>query len=66
MRRTAAVVLGAVTLLGILAVPAGAVPDPVMTVDCLTQAVGDVTTLVDPAAPALPSEVSGVTCLTAP
>ncbi|WP_399930985.1 hypothetical protein [Streptomyces kanamyceticus] len=66
MRRTAAVILGAVTLLGVLAGPAAAVPDPVGTVGCLTQAVGDVTTIVDPAVPSVPSEVPGAACLTAP
>ncbi|MET9550951.1 hypothetical protein ABZY36_37525 [Streptomyces sp. NPDC006627] len=63
MRRTAAVILGAVTLLGVLAGPAAAVPDPVATVDCLTQAVGDITTIIDPTAPGVPTEVPGTTCL---
>ncbi|MFC8128006.1 hypothetical protein [Streptomyces sp. NPDC057302] len=63
MRRSAAVILGAVALLGAVAVPASAVPDPISTVDCLTQAAGDVTTLVDPASPGLPSEVPGTACL---
>ncbi|MEV0529237.1 hypothetical protein AB0I66_38035 [Streptomyces sp. NPDC050439] len=63
MRRSAAVILGAVALLGALAVPAGAIPDPVGTVDCVTQAAGDVTSLVDPASPGLPSEVPGAACL---
>lgn len=63
MRRSAAIVLGAVALLGALAVPAGAAPDPVGTVDCLTQSAGDVTSLVDPASPGLPSEVPGAACL---
>ncbi|MER5256884.1 MULTISPECIES: hypothetical protein [unclassified Streptomyces] len=63
MRRSAAVILGAVALLGALAVPAGAVPDPVGTVDCVAQAAGDVTTLVDPASLGVPSEVPGAACL---
>ncbi|MGW5739416.1 MULTISPECIES: hypothetical protein [Streptomyces] len=63
MRRSAAVILGAVALLGAVAVPASAVPDPVSTVDCVAQAAGDVTTLVDPASPGLPSEVPGAACL---
>ncbi|QEV20801.1 hypothetical protein [Streptomyces alboniger] len=63
MRRTAAVVLGAVTLLGILTVPASAVPDPIATLGCVTQAAGDVTGLVDPAAPSVPAEIPGVGCL---
>ncbi|MFI8877816.1 hypothetical protein [Streptomyces sp. NPDC055243] len=63
MRRSAAVILGAVALLGVLAVPAGAVPDPVATVDCVAQAAGDVTTLVDPASLGVPSEVPGAACL---
>ncbi|MGA4846142.1 hypothetical protein ACOBQB_07710 [Streptomyces sp. G5(2025)] len=63
MRRTAAVILGAVALLGALAGPAGAVPDPVATVDCLTMAAGDLTSLVDPTAPGVPTEVPGTGCL---
>lgn len=63
MRRSAAVILGAVALLGVIAVPASAVPDPVATVDCLTQSTGDVTSLVDPSSPGLPSEVPGTACL---
>ncbi|MEV2252512.1 hypothetical protein AB0I94_18385 [Streptomyces sp. NPDC050147] len=63
MRRSAAVILGAVALLGVMAVPASAVPDPVATVDCVAQAAGDVTSLVDPASPGLPSEVPGAACL---
>ncbi|WP_409240380.1 hypothetical protein [Streptomyces sp. PA5.6] len=63
MRRSAAVIFGAVMLLGVLAVPASAVPDPVTTVDCLTQAAGDVTSLVDPASLGVPSEVPGAACL---
>ncbi|MFH8488999.1 hypothetical protein [Streptomyces longisporoflavus] len=63
MRRSAAVILGAVALLGALAAPANAIPDPVGTVDCLTQSAGDVTSLVDPASPGLPSEVPGAACL---
>ncbi|MEV7190521.1 hypothetical protein AB0N81_01760 [Streptomyces sp. NPDC093510] len=63
MRRSAAVILGAVALLGVLAAPASAVPDPVATVDCLTHAAGDVTSLIDPASPGLPAEVPGTACL---
>lgn len=63
MRRSAAVILGAFALLGALAVPAGAVPDPVTTVDCLGQAAGDVTSLVDPAGLGVPTEVPGTACL---
>ncbi|AZM56036.1 hypothetical protein DMA15_28435 [Streptomyces sp. WAC 01529] len=60
MRRTAAVVLGAITLLGVLAVPASAVPDPVATIDCAVQ---DVTALVDPTALGVPTEIPLTTCL---
>ncbi|MGW0535134.1 hypothetical protein [Streptomyces sp. NPDC003032] len=63
MRRYAAVVLGAVTLLGILAVPANAVPDPAATVECLAQAPGDIAGIIDPTSPGVPSEVPGVNCL---
>ncbi|MEU7583950.1 hypothetical protein AB0B50_40950 [Streptomyces sp. NPDC041068] len=63
MRRAVAVALGAVSLVGVLAGTASAVPDPVTTVDCLTQSAGDVTTLVDPASPGVPAEVPGASCL---
>ncbi|MFE0135458.1 hypothetical protein ACFWY6_28375 [Streptomyces sp. NPDC059037] len=63
MRRSAAVILGAVALMGVLAVPASAVPDPVATVDCVAQSAGDVTSLVDPASPGVPAEVPGAACL---
>ncbi|MEV8021630.1 hypothetical protein AB0O76_35930 [Streptomyces sp. NPDC086554] len=63
MRRSAAVILGAVALMGALAAPASAVPDPVGTVTCVAQAAGDVTSLVDPASPGVPSEVPGTACL---
>ncbi|WP_055703237.1 MULTISPECIES: hypothetical protein [Streptomyces] len=63
MRRSAALILGTVSLLGVLAVPASAVPDPVGTVDCLAQSAGDVTSLVDPASPGVPSEIPGTACL---
>ncbi|MEV0118955.1 hypothetical protein AB0H77_37855 [Streptomyces sp. NPDC050844] len=63
MRRSAAVILGAFALMGVLAVPASAVPDPVATVDCVAQSAGDVTSLVDPASPGVPSEVPGTACL---
>lgn len=63
MRRSAAVILGAVALLGALAAPASAIPDPISTVDCLTQSAGDVTSVVDPASPGVPSEVPGAACL---
>ncbi|MCF3120482.1 hypothetical protein IPZ68_12335 [Streptomyces arenae] len=63
MRRSAALVLGTVSLLGALAVPASAVPDPVGTVDCPAQSAGDVTSLVDPASPGVPSEIPGTACL---
>ncbi|MEV5342001.1 hypothetical protein AB0K93_26470 [Streptomyces sp. NPDC052676] len=52
--------LGAAALLGALASPAGAVPDPVATVDCAVQ---EVTGLVDLANPGVPTEVPGTACL---
>jgi hypothetical protein len=58
-RLIAAVSLGA-ALLGALASPAGAVPDPVATVDCAVQ---EVTGLVDLAHPGVPAEVPGAACL---
>ncbi|MBA2807636.1 hypothetical protein E0500_009480 [Streptomyces sp. KM273126] len=63
-KRTAAVLLGTLAALGALATPAGAVPDPVATINCVLQTPGDVTAMVDPAAPAVPTELPGVTCLT--
>ncbi|MGV9877988.1 hypothetical protein [Streptomyces sp. NPDC003006] len=63
MRRYAAVVLGAVTLLGILAVPANAVPDPAAAIDCLVQAPGDITGIIDPTSPSLPSEIPVTGCV---
>lgn len=39
------------------------VVDPVQTIDCLTQSVGDVTSLVDPSAPGIPAELPVVGCL---
>lgn len=58
-RVIAAVSLGA-ALLGGLTSPAGAVPDPVTTVNCAVQ---EVTGLVDLAHPAVPAEVPGTACL---
>ncbi|MFI1729035.1 hypothetical protein ACH40E_07325 [Streptomyces acidicola] len=63
-KRTAAVLLGTLAALGALSTPAGAVPDPVATINCALQTPGDVTAMVDPAAPAVPTELPGVTCLT--
>ncbi|MEV6959424.1 hypothetical protein AB0M97_09505 [Streptomyces sp. NPDC051207] len=58
-RVLAAVALGT-ALFAVLASPAGAVPDPVATVDC---AVAEVTGLVDPAGPGVPAEVPVTGCL---
>jgi hypothetical protein len=63
MRRAATVLFATLALFGALSVPAGAVPDPVATVDCLAQAAGDVTALVDPSALGVPAEVPGTACL---
>ncbi|TJZ57030.1 hypothetical protein FCH28_06025 [Streptomyces piniterrae] len=63
MRRAITVLLGTLAFLGVLASPASAVPDPVGTVTCLTQSVGDVTALVDPANPGIPAEIPGASCL---
>ncbi|MFF8883144.1 hypothetical protein [Streptomyces flaveolus] len=62
-RVAATVSVGAFALLGALATPVSAVPDPVAAITCLTQAAGDVTTLVDPSAPDLPAELPGTNCL---
>ncbi|MFE9623861.1 hypothetical protein [Streptomyces sp. NPDC006527] len=60
MPRIAATALVAVTIVGCLATPAVAVPDPVATVDCAVQ---DVTGLVDLAHPGVPTEVPATGCL---
>ncbi|UQI46219.1 hypothetical protein M1P56_18680 [Streptomyces sp. HU2014] len=62
MHRISAVAatLGGLVLLGFLATPANAVPDPVATVTCVVEGVTD---LVDPASIAVPSELPGGSCL---
>ncbi|MFE2040666.1 hypothetical protein ACFXAZ_06970 [Streptomyces sp. NPDC059477] len=60
MSRLAATALGAVALLGMLATPAVAIPDPVATVDCAVQ---EVTGLVSLGALAVPTAVPGTGCL---
>ncbi|CAL9424667.1 hypothetical protein [Streptomyces sp. Tu 3180] len=60
MPRIAATALVAVTVVGCLATPAIAVPDPVATVDCAVQ---EVTGLVDPVSLGIPSEVPATGCL---
>ncbi|MFE5867264.1 hypothetical protein ACFQ6V_01280 [Streptomyces roseifaciens] len=60
MRRIAAVVLGAACLLGASTTTAAAAPDPVAVVTC---AAGDITGLIDPAAPGVPTEVPLAHCL---
>jgi hypothetical protein len=63
MRRIAVVTLGGLALFGFLATPANAVTDPVAAISCLAQSVGDLTSIVDPASPGVPSEVPGASCL---
>jgi hypothetical protein len=58
-RAVAAVSLGT-ALLGFLASPASAVPDPSAVLGC---APTDVTGLVDPASPGVPTEVPLTSCL---
>ncbi|GGX65763.1 hypothetical protein [Streptomyces hiroshimensis] len=60
MRRIAAVVLGTACLLGVSTTTAAAVPDPLAVVGCVA---GDVTGLLDPAAPGVPAEVPVTHCL---
>ncbi|MFD9911039.1 hypothetical protein [Streptomyces sp. NPDC059063] len=60
MRRFAALTVGTLALLGGLAAPASAVPDPTATVDCAVQ---EVTGLVDLANPGVPTEVPATGCL---
>ncbi|WP_336317748.1 hypothetical protein [Streptomyces lavendofoliae] len=65
MRRIAAVVLGTVAFLGYGAITSSAVavPDPVAAVSCIATSATELTALVDPASPGLPSEVPGAACL---
>ncbi|MCI3934260.1 hypothetical protein [Streptomyces sp. AN091965] len=60
MRRIAALAVGTLAVLGALAGPASAVPDPVATVDCAVQ---EVAGLVDLAHPGVPAEVPATGCL---
>ncbi|MFH8792558.1 hypothetical protein [Streptomyces sp. NPDC017941] len=63
MRRIAAVTtmaIGTLALVGALASPASAIPDPLATVDCAVQ---EVTGLVDLASPGVPTEVPATGCL---
>ncbi|MVO84482.1 hypothetical protein GPA10_06755 [Streptomyces sp. p1417] len=63
MRRIAAMTtmaIGTLALVGALAAPASAVPDPVATVDCAVQ---EVTGLVDPAGLGVPAEIPATGCL---
>lgn len=59
--------LGAAALMAVglfaAAPAANAVVDPAVIAECLTASVGDITTLVDPAAPGVPAEVPAVSCL---
>ncbi|MFF8832768.1 hypothetical protein [Streptomyces sp. NPDC015131] len=59
-RVLAALSFGTAVLLGALATPATAVPDPTATVDCAVQ---EVTGLVDLAGLGVPAEVPGAACL---
>ncbi|GAA2274468.1 hypothetical protein GCM10010145_51960 [Streptomyces ruber] len=63
MRRIVAVVFGVAVLVGAAAPSAGAVPDPATAISCLTGSAGELTGLIDPAAPGLPAELPGVACL---
>jgi hypothetical protein len=57
----AAALAGALT---VFAAPAShAVVDPVGVIGCLSSSAADLTTLVDPSAPGVPSEVPAVACL---
>ncbi|SDI75305.1 hypothetical protein [Nonomuraea jiangxiensis] len=60
--RLLAVVLAAGGLLAV-APAAHAVVDPAIIAECLTASIGEVPTLVDPAAPSLPAELPAVHCL---
>ncbi|KUF14771.1 hypothetical protein [Streptomyces silvensis] len=63
MRRIAAMTtmaIGTLALVGALAAPASAVPDPVATVDCAVQ---EVAGLADLASPGVPAEVPATGCL---
>ncbi|GAA3823929.1 hypothetical protein ACFS5L_33395 [Streptomyces phyllanthi] len=63
MRRAATVLLGTLAIAGALSVPAHAVPDPTATLTCVTGTPADVAGLVDPASPAVPTEVPLTHCV---
>lgn len=62
--RAAAIVIALVPI-GLLGSTSGAsaAPDPSEIGTCLTESAGDLTALVDPSAPGVPSEVPAVHCL---
>ncbi|MEU9332630.1 hypothetical protein AB0D49_05610 [Streptomyces sp. NPDC048290] len=60
MPRFAAAALGAFALIGVLAAPAAAIPDPLTTVDCAVQ---EVTGLVSLTGLGVPAEVPAMACL---
>ncbi|HEX4817289.1 MAG TPA: hypothetical protein VFV66_31495 [Nonomuraea sp.] len=57
---TATVIAGGLTL---VAAPAQAITDPVHTATCLAGSATEITTLIDPSAPGIPSEIPAVSCL---
>lgn len=62
MRRITAMAtmaVGTIALVGALAAPASAVPDPVATIDCAVQEVTGLVTVP----PEVPAEVPGTACL---
>jgi hypothetical protein len=62
-RRLAVTTLVAGGLLMAVAPAAHAVVDPMAVIGCLTSSAADVGSMVDPAAPGLPAEIPGTTCL---
>ncbi len=62
-RRLTVATLAAGGLLMAVAPAAHAVVDPITVIGCLTSSAADVTTLVDPSAPGLPTEIPATACL---
>lgn len=62
--RLASLTVVAVAATAGLALPAAAIPDPSSVISCLTESVGDLTSLVDPSSLASPTDLPAVGCLT--
>lgn len=61
--RLLAVPLLAAAIMTATATSASAVVDPALVISCVGGSVGDITQLIDPAAPGVPAEIPAVHCL---